>query len=122
MAERSLVPAHVTEEPVLSQKHKADLLESARFYLREHKIAITPAVLEKTLAVLSDALNRQVQSQSREVIAPKKSIRPLIKKGLELRENVRQFSEEVVKVTLENPTNIESPAGPCALSADTLRK
>jgi len=108
--------------PTLFQQK--ELLSIARIgYLREHNIPIAnEEVLRRTMGVLKDALTRHLQEEGRGEIKPNERLRPLINKGLLLRDSLHEEAKNVLDLTSKNETTGLGNVGPFALQNSLLIK
>lgn len=122
MVERGLVPTQITEEPLISKKQQEELYRIARItYLRGHKIPIDSlGILDQAMGVLGDALRRQLGEEGRASIAPNEKLKPLIEKGLLLRDRLCQQAQEVIELSRKNEVTSPELMGPFALSPSLL--
>lgn len=117
MVERRLIPIQEIEEASLSERQQKELYSIARItYLRGHNISMdNMGILNRAIGVLGDALRRELEAEGRESITPTERLRPLIEKGLILRDRLCQNAREVIDLSLRNETTILEPVGPLAL-------
>jgi hypothetical protein len=122
MKEHGFVLADIDNKQVFpSPSQQRELLDIARIGLRKNNISIAnETVLKRALGVLGDALTRQLREEGREIPRPNERLRPLIGKGLLLREDLCGEAKDILDLTLKNETVGSVNMGPFALQNSLL--
>lgn len=129
MTERSLIlfqegiiPLKNGEQQTLTAKQKEDLIDATRTYVvRRLKISPTLQNLEKAAGVLGNAVSRALDEQGRPSLTPADRVKTLVKKGLEVREDIRRRAESLLNLSLTNQTDFREFLGPLALPKSLIR-
>lgn len=120
ISNRGITLVQITDQPTFSPKQQQDILDAARFYLREKRIPTNEETFKRAASVVSDALSKSLKEKGQDLAEPKDRLRPLINRGLELREDLRERAEFFHKLTLENQTADDRLIGPFALPASLV--
>jgi hypothetical protein len=119
-----LIPINIVdaEQAFPSPSQRRELLSIARIeYLRKNKISITNMdTLKTVMGVLEDARVRQLREEGRETSWSNEKLKPLIEKGLLLRESLCGEAKDILDLTLINETVGLSNMGPLALQNSLL--